>query len=367
MASDVRAAVVLVGAVVVGGVSGFGSRSARGRRGRWANTQLKSLGSAIGALGLGLRPGGLLLRTRLGVPGAGAGPADRWPGAHFGAGALVLAPLLLLAGELVRSGHYYFFPAQLAAMVDDPATILTSYALYTAGLVLLIPAFLALAGMIGRERPGWAFWGATIAVVGSAVRIFQEGISFLALQLVGVQGLEAATAAVGDTYGAWYVLETLNGSDNIAWAMLAIGAYRARVLGWVPALGVAFMITHYSGVLKGTDLNSLTGAVLLAAALVPLGVSLWRRAEPVSRRGLVGRHRGGGVPGRAVPVRRAQRVPEPRVTWEASSSRSTSAGDSKKSLIAALARTWATLVVPGNGTIGVSWTRSRSCTHARAT
>ena len=44
------------------------------------------------------------------------------------------------------------------------------------------------------------------------------------------------------------------------------------------------MITHYSGVLKGTDLNSLTGAVLLAAALVPVGVKLWCSAEPVSRR-----------------------------------------------------------------------------------
>jgi hypothetical protein len=44
------------------------------------------------------------------------------------------------------------------------------------------------------------------------------------------------------------------------------------------------MMTHYSGVLKGSDLNSLTGAVLLAAALVPLGISLWRRAGAVSRR-----------------------------------------------------------------------------------
>lgn len=44
------------------------------------------------------------------------------------------------------------------------------------------------------------------------------------------------------------------------------------------------MLTHYSGVLKGTDLNALTGAVLLAAALVPLGAALWRAAPPVSRR-----------------------------------------------------------------------------------
>jgi hypothetical protein len=174
-------------------------------------------------------------------------------------------------------------------MVVEPAGLLTSYSLYTAGLVLLIPAFLALAGLIGRERPGWAFWGATIAVVGSAVRIFPKGISFLALQLVGVQGLDTATTAVSATYGAWYVLQPLTGSDNLAWGVLAIGAYRARVLGWVPALGVAFMMTHYSGVLKGTrpqlaDWSSPAGR----RACPP-------RREPVAQRracvpqGLVGR------------------------------------------------------------------------------
>jgi hypothetical protein len=283
--SDLRAAAVFVGAVVVGGAVGFALAEPLGiGESRWGTTEVSAITSAVGALAVGLLAGRMLL--------GGTGPAMRvhapraltsWPGTRFGAGALVVAPLLLLAGEVVRSGHYYFFPAQLAAMVSAPATILTSYALYTAGLVLMIPAFLAVAGLIGRERPGWAFWGATVAVVGSTVRIFQEGMSFLALQLVGAQGLEAATAAVGDTYGAWYVLQTLNGSDNIAWGVLAIGAYRAGVLGWVPALGVAFMITHYSGVLKGSDLSSLTGAVLLAAVLVPLGVSLWRRAEPVSR------------------------------------------------------------------------------------
>ena len=233
MGSGMRAAVVFVAAVVVGGVGVFGSaRAARGRRGALGEHALHSLGSAIGALGLGALAAVLLL-PRSGSPFMVrvTGPVTGWPGTRLGAAALVLAPLLLLAGEVLRSGHYYFFPAQLSAIGTDRATMLTSYALYTAGLVLMIPAFLALAGLIGKEQPGWAFWGATIAVVGSTVRIFQEGIGFLALQLVGVQGLLAATAAVGATYGAWYVLQTLNGSDNIAYGILAIGAYRARVLG----------------------------------------------------------------------------------------------------------------------------------------
>jgi hypothetical protein len=284
--SAVRAAMVFVCAVVVGGVAGYALVELSGVGSvRWGNTQLADLTSAVGALGAGLLAGRLLLPRDgsaflVRVPD---GHAAGWPGPRSGAATLVAAPLLLLVAEAVRSGHYYFFPAQLSGMVTDPGTLLTSYALYTAGLVLMIPASLALAGLIGREQPGWAFWGATTAVVGCCVRIFQEGISFLALQLVGVQGLEAATAAVSDTYGAWYVLVPLNGTDNLAWGVLAIGAYRARVLGWVPALAVAFMLTHYSGVLKGTDLNSLTGAVLLAATLVPLGVALWRDAPPVSR------------------------------------------------------------------------------------
>ena len=283
--ADLRAAVVLAGAVALGGVGGFALTDLSGAGElRWGGSELSAIAATAGALLVPLAAGRLLLDTGQAVRIRAPGPLTAWPGSRFGAAALVLAPLLLLAGEVVRAGHDYFFPAQLAAMAGTPGTILTSYALYTAGLVLLIPAFFALSGLIGRERPGWAFWGVTIALVGSTVRIFQEGIGFLALQLVPAQGLEAATAAVSHTYGAYYVLQTLDGSDNLAWAVLAIGAYRARVLGWVPAIGVAFMMTHYSGVLKGTDLSTLTGAVLLAAVFVPLGVSLWRRAEPVSRR-----------------------------------------------------------------------------------
>ncbi|GAA3525639.1 hypothetical protein GCM10022222_05680 [Amycolatopsis ultiminotia] len=273
-------------AVVLGGVGGFALTELLGvGELRWGETELSAIASTVGSLAVGLVAGRVLLggtgpAMRVHAPG----PVTGWPGSRFGAAALILAPLLLLAGEAVRSGYDYFYPAQLAAMAGAPGIILTSYALYTAGLVLLIPAFLALTGLIGRERPGWAFWGATVAVVGSTVRIFQDGISFLSLQLVHVQGLETATAAVSKTYQSWYVLQTLDGSDNLAWAVLAIGAYRARVLGWVPALGVAFMLTHYSGVLKGTDFSTFSGAVLLAAVFVPLGVSLWRRAEPVSRK-----------------------------------------------------------------------------------
>ncbi|MEJ3652945.1 hypothetical protein WEH80_08175 [Actinomycetes bacterium KLBMP 9759] len=282
-----RAVCVLVVAVVAGGVAGLALAELLGvAEVRWGKSQLGDTAVAVGSLGVGALAARLLLprddppwMVRV-QPGRIAG----WPGARLGATALVVAPLLLLAGEAVRMGHRYFYPYQLAGMVDDRATVLGSYGLYTAGLVVLVPAFLALTGLIAREQPGWAFWGATAAVVGSAVRIFQEGVAHLALHLVDVQGLEVATRAVAETYGAGYVLSPLTFVDNIAWSVLAVGAYRARVLGWLPALGVAFMIAHYTGVLKGSDLAALAGSAALAAAFVPLGVALWRSAPPVPRR-----------------------------------------------------------------------------------
>lgn len=281
-----RAVYVLVVAVVAGGAAGLVATDLLGvSDARWGQSAVGDTAVAVGALLAGAVAGRLLLSREgpawaIRVPAAGTAG---WPGARLGAVALALAPLLLLAGELVRTGHRYFYPFQLAAMVDDRSTILTSYGLYTAGLVVLVPAFLALTGMIAREQPGWAFWGATAAIAGSAVRIYQEGVNHLALHLVDVQRLDTATHAVAATYSTGYVLGPLTWVDNVAWSLLAIGAYRARVLGWLPALGVAFMLTHYSGVLKGTDLDSLAGAVGLAVAFVPLGIALWRSAPPVSR------------------------------------------------------------------------------------
>ena len=53
-----------------------------------------------------------------------------------------------------------------------------------------------------------------------------------------------------------------------------------KCMAWV---GTGAVWTLSSGVLKGSALNSLLAAALLAAALVPLGIAAWRAAPPVSR------------------------------------------------------------------------------------
>ncbi|MGI5128753.1 hypothetical protein ACQEVB_18240 [Pseudonocardia sp. CA-107938] len=277
-----RVLLVLVVAQQIG--AALGSLAATGLAGvRWGQSPVDDALALLGAV-LGTLVAGVLLRPgELPAAAVRAEPQRSWPGPRLGAVALVAAPLLLLAGEAVRMGHFYYYPAQLAAMATDRTTILVSYGLFTLGLLALVPAFLALAAMIAVREPGWAFWGATAAVLGTAVRLFQDGIGFLALHLVDVQGLDTATHAVTATYQSWYVLYPLTFLDNIGWALLAVGAVRAGVLGWLPAAGVAIMLTHSSGVLKGSAVNSLVATALLAAALVPLGVAAWRAAPPVSR------------------------------------------------------------------------------------
>lgn len=204
------------------------------------------------------------------------------PGRWVEGAGLVLGPLLLLAGVLVRAGEDDFFPGQLAAYAAAPDRMVLSYSLYAAGAVLLWPAVVALARVIGATRPGWATWGATLVVLGLFGRVFHAGASHLAFRMVDTLGLEAAQRAVADTYGAFHVFKAVNICVMAGWIVLAVGAFLSKALG-ATVLGVIRCVALASaaglplGVLKGSsDPISLVALAGLAVALVPLGVSVLR-------------------------------------------------------------------------------------------
>ena len=118
-----------------------------------------------------------------------------FPGPWIGGIALILGPLLLLSGAVLRIQFHFFFPQQLAAFQTHPLLIGTSYALFAAGNVMLWPAVITLAVMIGRRRSGWGAWGGTLAIFGLFARTHSAGIDHLAFQLVRVQTLDVATAS----------------------------------------------------------------------------------------------------------------------------------------------------------------------------
>lgn len=207
-----------------------------------------------------------------------------FPGHWLGGISLIISPIFLLIGDLLKINFNYYFPHQLAAYTEYPLLMTTSYNFFIISFILMWPALLTLTRLIGAKKPGWAMWGGLLAMTGLFVWLFHEGVNYLAFQLVNVQGLETATKAIADSYTSWYVLYPLVFTDNLGWLVLAIGAYRSGTLGWFRSLALASMAAHYSGVLKGSDLYQVIFTSGLCIALVPLGTSILRNSPKPSRR-----------------------------------------------------------------------------------
>jgi len=197
---------------------------------------------------------------------------DFWfPGRWVGGISMVLAPILFLIGMLLRIQYHFFFPQQLQAFRDHPALIITSYNFFIVGNILLWPGIITLVRIIGKKRSQLALWGGMFVVLGLFARTFQGGINHLAFQLVNIQGLEPATKTIADSYGAFNIIATLNGTIMFGWLILALGTYLSGTLGLFRSTALGLMAALMSGVLKGTSLFTVIAATGLCIALVPLG------------------------------------------------------------------------------------------------
>ncbi|GII18533.1 hypothetical protein [Planomonospora parontospora] len=194
-----------------------------------------------------------------------------FPGRWAGGATMVAAPLLLLAGALLRVPYDFFYPAQLAAHESEPALLTASYALIAAGTFLLWPAVALLAARIG---PGWGLAGGLLAMSGLFARVFHAGADHMAFRLTDVVGADLATEVVSETYGAFQPLSFLNVAILAGWPVLAFGAWRAEVLGPVRALALASAAALPLGVLKGTTPLSLVALAGLAIAFGPYGFAV---------------------------------------------------------------------------------------------
>jgi len=197
---------------------------------------------------------------------------DFWfPGRYVGGVSLILAPLLILAGLVLRVNHDFFFPQQLQAYQDHPFLISTSYNLFVVGNILLFPGILTLVRMIGRKKSQLALWGGTFVMLGLFARLYHGGVDHMAFRMVDILGLESATKTIADSYGAYNILATLNATILFGWLILAVGSYLSGTLGLLPSIALGLMSALMLGVLKGTSLVSIIAVSGLCIALVPLG------------------------------------------------------------------------------------------------
>jgi hypothetical protein len=200
---------------------------------------------------------------------------DFWfPGRWVGGITLIVAPLLILTGVLLRIQFHFFFPQQLEAYDEHPDLVAASYRIFLLGNILLFPGVLTLCRLIGRKKPVWAVWGGVFVILGLFARTFHAGVDHLAFQLVRVQSFELANKAVGDSYGAFNIVSAFTGTILFGWIILAIGAYLSGTLGLVRSMALALMSALMIGVLKGSSITSVVATSGLCIALVPLGIKV---------------------------------------------------------------------------------------------
>jgi hypothetical protein len=203
-----------------------------------------------------------------------------FPGRWIGGFSLVLGPILILIGEILRINYYFYYPSQLAAFKEQPTLMATSYGLFTAGVVLLLPSILTLIKLIGAKSPGWALWGGIFGIFGLLCRMYHAGVDNLAYWLVHFQSLELATEVIRESYPynyqGFYVVATILFSGMVGWFVLAIGTYRSGTLNLISSIALGVMGIHSMGVLKGTSWDTLVAVIGLCVAFVPLGFRILR-------------------------------------------------------------------------------------------
>ncbi|TCO59798.1 hypothetical protein EV192_104641 [Actinocrispum wychmicini] len=200
---------------------------------------------------------------------------------------MILGPLLLLTGTLLRSPFHFFYPQQLAAAVEHPGLLTAAYTCFLAGNVLMWPAVITLAGKIGQTRPAWAGWAGTLVVIGLFERTFHAGVDQAAVNVARHQGLAAAAKFVSDFYPDLHLFSYLSFTIMFGWYVLAVAAYLSRAMGLIRSLALAAMGLLPLGVLKGTEVVSVIGTVGLCVAFLPMGVHLLRTAPRPTRRSVL--------------------------------------------------------------------------------
>ncbi|MFS8098164.1 hypothetical protein LFM09_13580 [Lentzea alba] len=198
----------------------------------------------------------------------------RFPDGWVGGTALVVGPVLLLAGTLLRAPFDFFFPEQLRAAVEHPGLMTAAYTAFLAGNVVMWAAVAAVVQRIGVKRPGWAAWAGVLVTVGLFERVFHAGVDQAAFNAARRRGVDEATRLVADGYQEPHLFSFLSFTVLAGWFVLAIAAYLSGVLGKTRAIALAAMGLLPIGVLKGTELLSIVGTVGLCVALVPLGIQV---------------------------------------------------------------------------------------------
>lgn len=201
-----------------------------------------------------------------------------FPGPRVAGFAMILGPVLLLAGAILLIP---FEAATLAERQDAYRTETTRAMLglefFVAGWFLSLINVTALAGLVSRRSPRLGRIAGTWALLGVTVSLFFGGIATYEIAQSRITDLEVVTMLEA---GAEPPLVILLGASGIVfgWILLAVGTFRTGILPAPRALAFGLTGLLPLTVLGGYPITMPIPFVGMCIGLVPLGWSLLRKA-----------------------------------------------------------------------------------------
>jgi hypothetical protein len=185
-----------------------------------------------------------------------------------GAVALLAAPIIVIAGTLAQPTLSDDAASQVAALTDHRGAMITSTALSTIAVVLLIGGLIWFALALASRAPRLAMAGGVLGVFGSLVVLFENSVAAAFPAIVGGLDQIQATSVLDRIHsGAITALGPLSIIGAIGLALLGLAAVRAGAPRWAGAAIAVGALAEGAGFAAGTK-----ALVIIAFAVLFLGL-----------------------------------------------------------------------------------------------
>jgi len=217
---------------------------------------------------------------------------------RLAAGSLIVAPLVLLTGELLHPELHLDPARQLAVAAANPDRWYLAHLLSLIGFALLVPAILGLIQLVGQRRAALADLGGTLALLGvlattGLLSIDGFGVWQMAQPAADRAEMAALLERILTSPGVLLPLYPVSLASAVDLLVLTLGLYRAQVVpAWTAglvAIGVAVWVTGEAAASKATMVAGvallalglgLTGRRMLTASTQQPPHGLHRRSDP---------------------------------------------------------------------------------------
>jgi hypothetical protein len=203
--------------------------------------------------------------------------ARPWPaGIKLTGWALVLAPLLIIAGEVLHPPRSAVPAQQLAIVAQHPGAWYASHLLLFAGIVLTLPAVAGLVFLLGGRARRLAAVGAGLAVTGIVCFAGLLTIGFVVWQMASQDADRSQMAALFDRLfhapGFIVPFEAAPLTFAVGMIILAVALDRTAIVPhWVTlSLGAGATGLSLVGIVPGAG-YAIAASAVLVTGMVPIG------------------------------------------------------------------------------------------------